>query len=185
MPLWWWCCWNREDPLQWITYAPVVVSVVVNILILINLVRLLVTKLRQVPDAPQSRKAVRATLILAPLFGVQFLLFPVEPEEGTAMARVYPYLIALHSSLQGALVSIMYCFCNGEVTALIHRKWTQHRLMTAHVRKNTALTSLSISEGYTMVHARSDHCSQKSRVAPDCRQDSVEAKPLKGGIYET
>ena len=45
----------HDDVLQWIIFAPVVASVVMNILILINLVRLLVTKLRQVPDAPQSR----------------------------------------------------------------------------------------------------------------------------------
>ncbi|XP_076461808.1 calcitonin receptor-like [Babylonia areolata] len=183
-------CWSLGDPMQWITFAPVVVSTVISIIILVNLVRLLVTKLRQVPDAPQSRKAVRATLILAPLFGLQFLLVPLQPAEDTVQYEVYRYFLAFQCSLQGAFVSIMYCFCNGEVTALLQRKWTQHRLMTAHVRNNTALTSLSFSEGYTMVHGRSEHNSQKSRVAPNVhnsasRQDSFEVKPLRAANPET
>ncbi|KAK7477488.1 hypothetical protein BaRGS_00031252, partial [Batillaria attramentaria] len=152
----------------WIVFGPVIVSVVVNILILINLVRLLVTKLRQVPDAPQSRMAVRATLILVPLFGLQVLVFPVKPEEGTTLSDVYHYCIALIVSLQGALVSIMYCFCNGEVTSLLRRKWHQHRLMTGHVRKNTALTSSTYTEGYSVVNTSlRDLSTQKSKVATD------------------
>ncbi|KAL8592155.1 hypothetical protein ACOMHN_033526 [Nucella lapillus] len=177
-------CWLHDDIYQWILFGPVVASMIINIFILINLVRLLVTKLRQVPDAPQSRKVVRATLILVPLFGIQFLIFPVQPAEGSVLYDFYHYFVALLTSLQGTLVSVMYCFCNGEVTSLLRRKWHQHRLMTGHVRKNTALTSSTYTEGYTVVNTSTrDLTSQKSKVAPDIHnrslQDSVEMKPLK------
>ena len=43
---------------------------------------------------------MRATLILVPLFGLQYLIFPVRPEEGTALYDFYHYFIALLISLQ-------------------------------------------------------------------------------------
>ncbi|XP_070210532.1 calcitonin gene-related peptide type 1 receptor-like [Littorina saxatilis] len=182
-------CWLHADTLQWIIFGPVVFSVVVNILILINLVRLLVTKLRQVPDAPQSRKAVRATLILVPLFGLQYLIFPIRPDEGSPLYDFYHYFVALLISLQGALVSVMYCFCNGEVTSLLRRKWHQHRLMTGHVRKNTALTSSTYTEGYSVVNTSTrDLSGQRSKVAPDVHNKAlqdVEMKALKEEKQDT
>ncbi|XP_025095618.1 calcitonin gene-related peptide type 1 receptor-like isoform X1 [Pomacea canaliculata] len=161
-------CWVNIDSLQWIVFGPVIASIVVNVLILINLVRLLVTKLRMVPDAPQSRKAVRATLILVPLFGMQYLIFPIKPAEDHPLHGPYHYLVACFISLQGALVSIMYCFCNGEVTSLLRRKWHQHRLMSGQVRKNTALTSSTYTEGYSVVNtSMRDLSGQRQKVASD------------------
>ena len=43
---------------------------------------------------------MRATLILVPLFGLQYLIFPVRPAEGTALYDFYHYFIALLMSLQ-------------------------------------------------------------------------------------
>ncbi|GFO06609.1 calcitonin receptor [Plakobranchus ocellatus] len=107
-------CWIEDDVVQWIIAGPILASVLINICILINLVRLLMTKLRQVPDAQQSRKAAKATLILVPLFGLQFLVFPVRPAEDSPLHDVYLHFMALLMSLQGTLVSIIFCFCNGE-----------------------------------------------------------------------
>ncbi|XP_060596486.1 calcitonin gene-related peptide type 1 receptor-like [Ruditapes philippinarum] len=122
-------CWMSESNLQWIMYGPIVLSLSINVLFLANIVRLLVTKLRQMPDANQTRKATRATLILIPLLGLQYLLFPVRPETGSPLENFYHIAIALLISLQGAFVSLMYCFCNSEVLQLLKRKWSQHRLM--------------------------------------------------------
>ena len=46
------------------------------------------------------RKATRATLILIPLLGLQYLLFPVRPESGSPLEHVYHIAIALLVSLQ-------------------------------------------------------------------------------------
>ncbi|WAQ93476.1 CALCR-like protein [Mya arenaria] len=120
-------CWINESALQWIMYGPIVLSIGVNVLFLVNIVRLLITKLRQMPEADQTRKATRATLILVPLLGLQYLLFPIRPEPGSKLQDVYHTSVALLISLQGAFVSTMYCFCNGEV---LRRKWNQHKLMS-------------------------------------------------------
>ncbi|XP_041367456.1 calcitonin receptor-like [Gigantopelta aegis] len=174
-------CWIFDDGLLWTLYGPVVASVVVNICILINIIRLLVTKLRQIPEASQSKKAARATLILVPLFGLQYLIFPVRPSEDSPLNGFYHYFIALLTSLQGTLVSIMYCFCNGEVVAVLRRKWNQHRLMTGHGRKNLSSATM-YTEAYSAVHSsKTDLSCQKSKVAPDMHNkqlDLVEMKPL-------
>ncbi|RUS80722.1 hypothetical protein EGW08_011508 [Elysia chlorotica] len=157
-------CWIEETAVQWILAGPILVSVVVNICILINLVRLLMTKLRQVPDAQQSRKAAKATLILVPLFGLQFLVFPVRPAEDSPMHDVYLHFMAVLMSMQGTLVSIIFCFCNGEVRSLIMRKWHQHRLMTSRSsRKNTGFTSSTYVDGYSVVDTTRD----ATKVMPD------------------
>ncbi|XP_052805715.1 calcitonin gene-related peptide type 1 receptor-like [Mya arenaria] len=123
-------CWINESALQWIMYGPIVLSIGVNVLFLVNIVRLLITKLRQMPEADQTRKATRATLILVPLLGLQYLLFPIRPEPGSKLQDVYHTSVALLISLQGAFVSTMYCFCNGEVIQVLRRKWNQHKLMS-------------------------------------------------------
>ncbi|GFR66888.1 calcitonin receptor [Elysia marginata] len=157
-------CWIEDDVSQWIIAGPILASVVINICILINLVRLLMTKLRQVPDAQQSRKAAKATLILVPLFGLQFLVFPVRPDEDSPLHDVYLHFMALLMSLQGTLVSIIFCFCNGEVRSLIMRKWHQHRLMTTRSsRKNTGFTSSTYVDGYSVVDTTRD-C---TKMTPD------------------
>lgn len=46
------------------------------------------------------RKAARATLILIPLLGIQYLLFPIAPDEGSSLHEVYLIIVALHLSLQ-------------------------------------------------------------------------------------
>ncbi|XP_067649572.1 calcitonin gene-related peptide type 1 receptor-like isoform X2 [Haliotis asinina] len=175
-------CWVFPDSYQWILYGPVILSVLVNICILINIIRLLVTKLRQIPEASQSKKAARATLILVPLFGLQYLVFPVRPDKDSPLYEFYHYFIALLTSLQGALVSIMYCFCNGEVTSIVRRKWHQHRLMTGHVRKNTTSATMYTEAYSVMQSSNKDLSGQKSKVASDLHNkalDSVQMKPLK------
>ena len=49
------------------------------------------------------RKAVRATLILIPLLGLQYILFPFRPEKGSALHEVYSYISAFVTSFQVSL----------------------------------------------------------------------------------
>ncbi|KAL3832587.1 hypothetical protein ACJMK2_024219 [Sinanodonta woodiana] len=99
-------CWLHDSPFQWILNGPVILSITINVIFLINIVRLLVTKLRQMPEASQTRKATRATLILVPLLGLQYLLFPVRPEKDTTLAEIYHVTVALAISLQ---VNLFLC----------------------------------------------------------------------------
>ncbi|CAG2200186.1 unnamed protein product [Mytilus edulis] len=148
-------CWHQESTLQWIMYAPVVASIFLNLIFLCNIVRLLITKLRQIPEAGQTRKATRATLILIPLLGIQYLMFPIKPAEGSSWEEVYLIVVALHLSLQGAFVSIIFCFCNGEVITVIKRKWALHRESTFTSKGRYRAPSTIGTTTYTLV----DHMS--------------------------
>ncbi|KAH3817993.1 calcitonin gene-related peptide type 1 receptor-like [Dreissena polymorpha] len=156
-------CWIGDSALIWIVYGPIVVSIGVNVLFLINIVRLLITKLRQMPEADQSRKATRATLILVPLLGLQYLLIPIRPEEGTNLHEAYHIAVALFTSLQGAFVSMMYCFCNSEVIQVLRRRWNQHKLMyrssarASNTHANTYTTTEPVTQANATYFSTSDN----------------------------
>lgn len=65
-----------------------------NLFFLLNIIRVLVTKLRDTHrvESNMYMKAVRATLILVPLLGIQFVIFPWRPENRIA-GEVYEYIM--------------------------------------------------------------------------------------------
>ena len=66
-----------------------------------------------------NRKAVRATLVLVPLFGLHFILTIYRPQnQGCEWTELYHYFNALLDGLQGLLVAIIFCYANGEVSRL-------------------------------------------------------------------
>jgi calcitonin receptor-like len=88
---------------QWILTAPVLISMVASTIFLVNVVRILLTKLHSASDSPAPlgmRKAVRATLILIPLFGIHHILLPFRPEPGQPGEKVYQVFSAVVVSLQ-------------------------------------------------------------------------------------
>ncbi|CAL4075654.1 unnamed protein product, partial [Meganyctiphanes norvegica] len=125
-------CWHDDTVYSYILTIPVVVSLVLNLAFLINIVRVLVTKLRAVNTGPNNnstRKAVRATLILIPLLGLHYIIVPFRPDDQSPGRQVYLIFSALVTSLQGLGVSLLFCFFNGEVLSIFKKKWNQHKLM--------------------------------------------------------
>ncbi|XP_077512879.1 calcitonin gene-related peptide type 1 receptor-like [Amblyomma americanum] len=95
-------CWVEHD--IWYTYIlsiPVCLSILLSFAFLVNIVRVLVTKLRAVdsPDSENIRKAARATLILLPLLGLHYVVTPFRPERDRIFL-VYEVFSALVTSLQ-------------------------------------------------------------------------------------
>ncbi|XP_049873355.1 calcitonin gene-related peptide type 1 receptor [Pectinophora gossypiella] len=145
-----------DDPLCWMDEgAPrpelavlVCVAVLLNLGFLCNIVRVLCTKLRagggpagaQRPSAT-ALHALRATCLLAPLLGLQYLLTPFRPPRTASWWLAYEYVSALSTSLQGLCVAVLYCFCNGEVLAQLRRRW---RVLTFRPRANST-TNTTVS----------------------------------------
>lgn len=72
--------------------------------------RVLITKLKVTHQAESSlyMKAVRATLILVPLLGIQYVLLPYKPE-GRVSSEIYDYImhIVMHYQVrQRLLISV-------------------------------------------------------------------------------
>ncbi|KAI1305977.1 Calcitonin gene-related peptide type 1 receptor [Halotydeus destructor] len=119
-------CWIEDSKFIWIVNGPVCVTFLLNLVFLVNIVRVLVTKLRAFnsPDTHQTRKAVRATLILIPLLGLQYMLTPFRPPPGSPAEAVYEIIAAAVTSLQGLFVALLFCFCNGQVLAVLRKFFT-------------------------------------------------------------
>lgn len=87
-----------------------------------NIIRVLVVKLRQshTSDLEQVRKAVRAAIVLLPLLGITNLLNMTEaPLHKSALQfAIWSYTTHFLTSFQGVFIAIIYCFLNGEVSAI-------------------------------------------------------------------
>lgn len=84
-----------------------------NLFFLLNIIRVLVTKLRDTHRAESNMymKAVRATLILVPLLGIQFVIFPWRPENRLA-GEVYEYIMHILMHYQvGTELTAHICQC--------------------------------------------------------------------------
>ncbi|XP_033610704.1 calcitonin gene-related peptide type 1 receptor [Cryptotermes secundus] len=111
-------CWMEDSHTQWILTAPVLISMLASTVFLVNVVRILLTKLHSASANPAPvgmRKAVRATLILVPLFGIHHILIPFRPEPGQPGEQIYQVFSAVVVSLQGFCVSCLFCFANMDV----------------------------------------------------------------------
>ncbi|CAJ1055293.1 calcitonin gene-related peptide type 1 receptor isoform X1 [Xyrichtys novacula] len=120
-------CWiSSHTSLVYIIHAPIQAALLVNFFFLLNIVRVLITKLKEThcTESTTYMKAVRATLILIPLLGIQYILFPCTPE-GHINRAIYDFFISIVSHFQGLLVAILFCFCNSEAQTALKRKWVQ------------------------------------------------------------
>ncbi|XP_072532215.1 calcitonin gene-related peptide type 1 receptor isoform X2 [Salminus brasiliensis] len=147
-------CWmSVETHLLYVVHGPIVAALLVNLFFLLNIVRVLVTKLRDTHRAESNMymKAVRATLILVPLLGIQFVIFPWRPENRLA-GEIYDYIMHILLHYQGLLVATIFCFFNGEVQATLKRQWMQYKVQWGQRRRehcsmrSTSYTTTSITE---------------------------------------
>ena len=128
-------CWMDTGQSNWILGVPVLLVILMNIIILIDVIRILRSKLKDAQNPPQTERAMenamkqaKAILLLAPILGLNFLPFPIRPEEGSQLEVVYDVLMAVFCGFQGTLVSILVCFSNSEVHAVVKRRWNQYVL---------------------------------------------------------
>ncbi|XP_037120531.1 calcitonin gene-related peptide type 1 receptor [Syngnathus acus] len=147
-------CWmSVETHLLYAVHGPIMAALLVNLFFLLNIIRVLVTKLRDTHRAESNMymKAVRATLILVPLLGIQFVIVPWRPENMLA-GEVFEYIMHILMHYQGLLVAIIFCFFNGEVQAALKRQWMQYKTEWGQRRKDhcsmrsTSYTATSITE---------------------------------------
>uniref|UniRef100_A0A8D2LGW3 Growth hormone releasing hormone receptor n=1 Tax=Varanus komodoensis TaxID=61221 RepID=A0A8D2LGW3_VARKO len=143
-------CWDiyHGSPYRWLIKGPIIVSVGVNFILFINIIRILLKKLdpRQINfnNSSQYRRLSKSTLLLIPLFGMHYILFNFLPDYTNVGVRLYLELCI--GSFQGFIVAVLYCFLNQEVQAEICRKWrgSSYRFMPVW-RKRTRWTMPSSS----------------------------------------
>ncbi|XP_029492420.1 calcitonin gene-related peptide type 1 receptor isoform X2 [Oncorhynchus nerka] len=164
-------CWiSSNTSLLYIIHGPICAALLVNLFFLLNIVRVLITKLKVTHQAESSlyMKAVRATLILVPLLGIQYVLLPYKPE-GRVSSEIYDYIMHILMHYQGLLVATIFCFFNGEVQGVLRRHWNQYRIQFgstfAHsdAMRSASYTASSITEvqGCYSIDSHTEHLNGK------------------------
>ncbi|XP_034943280.1 PDF receptor [Chelonus insularis] len=108
----------------WILEGPRMAVILLNFLFLMNIVRVLVVKLRQshTSETEQARKAVRAAVVLLPLLGITNLISMAgAPLDKTIWFALWSYTTHFLTSFQGLFIATLYCFLNGEVRLALHK----------------------------------------------------------------
>ncbi|XP_069110769.1 corticotropin-releasing factor receptor 1-like isoform X1 [Argopecten irradians] len=141
-------CWSHysQMPFIYIIIVPFLAALIINLLFLINIIRILVKKLRanNTIESDRIRKAIKATIVLMPLLGLTNILFVYNPEDGGGLQSAYHITNAVLQSIQGIMVSVFYCFLNGEVRRVIKRKWYRfkiRRFLQSGGRRRSSRTS--------------------------------------------
>ncbi|XP_070211593.1 PDF receptor-like [Littorina saxatilis] len=112
-------CWfgYYYHPLIWILEGPRAAVLAVNLGFLLNIIRVLVVKLRETHtnEAKRVRKAVKAAIILLPLLGLTNFVMMLEPG-GDDMVLFGVWVFSAHflADFEGFFISLIYCFFNGE-----------------------------------------------------------------------
>ncbi|KAK7065260.1 Corticotropin-releasing factor receptor 2 [Halocaridina rubra] len=110
-----------NSPVDWVNKISVLVLLSVNIVFLLRVMWVLITKLRSHDNVETQgyRKATKALLVLTPLLGITYMLVLTVPYQ---LDHVHAVLL----STQGFWVAMLYCFFNSEVRNSVRqhfRRW--------------------------------------------------------------
>merc|ERR1712131_463127 len=117
-----------------ITEIPIMISVLINVFIFISVVSIVGAKLRvNVNRRSDYRyRLARSTLALLPLLGIHYAMTMFikvgASESKTRLHIVTNFINVILTSLQGLLVSIIYCFCNAEVQDELEKTYSAWKL---------------------------------------------------------
>uniref|UniRef100_A0A8C4S986 Vasoactive intestinal peptide receptor 1b n=1 Tax=Erpetoichthys calabaricus TaxID=27687 RepID=A0A8C4S986_ERPCA len=173
----WGICWNDiEPPYWWIIKAPILVSILINFILFICIIRILIQKLHSADvgknESSQYLRLAKSTLLLIPLFGVHYIIFAFFPEHVKKELKMIFELIV--GSFQGCVVSILYCFLNGEVQSEIKRKWRRwhvERLLGTDMKYHHPSMGSNGTNFSTQISMLTK-CSPKGRRASGFQADS-------------
>uniref|UniRef100_A0A1I8G7Q9 G_PROTEIN_RECEP_F2_4 domain-containing protein n=1 Tax=Macrostomum lignano TaxID=282301 RepID=A0A1I8G7Q9_9PLAT len=125
-------CWKESffSNFYWILSACRIFTFAINIGFLLNVLRVLVMRLREIRsnETQQMRKALRAAFLLLPLLGITNVICTVPDPVKTVNFIVVTTLKSCLLSFQGLFLALMYCFLDKEVQATLSRLLARHRL---------------------------------------------------------
>ncbi|MBN3306536.1 PTH2R protein, partial [Amia calva] len=128
-------CWELSaGNIKWIYQVPILTAIGLNFILFVNIVRVLATKIRETnagryDTRKQYRKLAKSTLVLVLVFGVHYIVFVGMPHTFKGIGwEVRMYFELFFNSFQGFFVSIIYCYCNGEVQTEIKKTWSRWNL---------------------------------------------------------
>ncbi|XP_018026890.1 LOW QUALITY PROTEIN: calcitonin receptor-like protein 1 [Hyalella azteca] len=142
-------CWvgYSSTASYWILEGPRLTIIAANLLFLLNIMRTLLSKLREANtcEAQQIRplrRSVRNALCLLPLLGITnaITMIPKPLERSAFEFGVWSYSTNILTSFQGFVVSCIYCFFNADVQRTLCYLWRVKITLRPRARRTTTLT---------------------------------------------
>ncbi|XP_051004151.1 secretin receptor [Acomys russatus] len=161
-------CWdiNANTSIWWVIRGPVILSILINFIFFINILRILMRKLRTQEtrgnETSHYRRLAKSTLLLIPLFGIHYIVFAFSPEDAMEVQLFFELALG---SFQGLVVAVLYCFLNGEVQLEIQKKWRQWHLQEFPLRPVALSNSFSNATSGPS-HSTKASTSEHSRSTP-------------------
>ncbi|XP_039596168.1 glucagon receptor-like [Polypterus senegalus] len=127
-------CWGRNENMAywWIIRVPIVLAIVINFFIFSRVIMILVSKLRahQMGYTDYKFRLAKSTLTLIPLLGMHKVVFIAVTDENAhgTLRYIRMFYLLFFNSIQGLLVSILYCFVNKEVQSELVKRWKRWKL---------------------------------------------------------
>ncbi|KAM7176370.1 vasoactive intestinal polypeptide receptor 2 isoform 2-T2 [Macrochelys suwanniensis] len=155
-------CWDTNDHSGpwWVIRLPILISIIVNFILFISIIRILLQKLRSPDvggnDQSQYKRLAKSTLLLIPLFGVHYMVFAVFPIRISSHYQIIFELCL--GSFQGLVVAVLYCFLNSEVQGELKRKWRSlclSQTVGRDYRLHSCSSSRNGSESVSQLHRNS------------------------------
>nr|XP_056722322.1 glucagon receptor-like [Euleptes europaea] len=122
-------CWalNENMAYWWIIRIPILLASLINLLIFMQILKVILAKLRanQKGYADYKLRLAKATLTLIPLFGIHEVVFIFATDEQTTgvLRYIKVFFTLFLNSFQGFLVAVLYCFANKEVKSEMKKRW--------------------------------------------------------------
>uniref|UniRef100_A0A673MLG4 Vasoactive intestinal polypeptide receptor 1-like n=1 Tax=Sinocyclocheilus rhinocerous TaxID=307959 RepID=A0A673MLG4_9TELE len=132
-------CWDDTDVAYfwWIIKGPITVSLLINFFIFINVIRILVQKLKSPgmggSDTNHFMRLAKSTLFLIPLFGMHYMVFAFLPENTGENARHF---------LELGLGPFQVCTVQAELKKRLW-KWQTQNYLRYSKRRRTLFTESS------------------------------------------
>ncbi|XP_017566845.1 vasoactive intestinal polypeptide receptor isoform X2 [Pygocentrus nattereri] len=169
-------CWDIiDDNLWWIIKTPILIIILMNFILFVCIIRILQQKIncRDIGrnESNQYSRLAKSTLLLIPLFGINYIVFAFMPHHIQSYVQLVFDLIL--GSFQGFCVAVLYCFLNGEVQSEIRRKWRRWHMQrflgtgTKYQQPCLASNGNHSSTQITML----TKCSPSTRRASACQDD--------------
>ncbi|XP_035161406.1 parathyroid hormone 2 receptor isoform X2 [Callithrix jacchus] len=175
-------CWELSaGDIKWIYQAPILAAIGLNFVLFLNTVRVLATKIWETnavghDTRKQYRKLAKSTLVLVLVFGVHYIVFVCLPHSFTGLGwEIRMHCELFFNSFQGFFVSIIYCYCNGEVQAEVKKMWSRWNLSVDWKRTPPCGSHRCGSMLTTMTHSTSS----QSQVAASTRMVLISGKAAK------
>nr|XP_060642232.1 glucagon receptor-like [Anolis sagrei ordinatus] len=127
-------CWGENENMAywWIIRIPILLASMINLLIFMQILKVILGKLRanQKGYADYKLRLAKATLTLVPLFGIHEVVFIFATDEQTTgvLRYIKVFFTLFLNSFQGFLVAVLYCFANKEVKFEMKKKWQLWKL---------------------------------------------------------